>query len=66
MKKIDTIVNDLSTNEQSLYYYQQGFEIGQEEAIYNLINKMALANISIDEISKITELPLENIKCILD
>ena len=58
MKKIETIIEDLSTDKIS-YYYKQGFEIGKEETLFYLVNKMVINNIDKDTISKITNLPLE-------
>lgn len=58
-----TIMEDLTENdtEKILYYFNQGFEIGKEEAIHCLVNKMSLSNISIEEISNITNLPLNEV-----
>lgn len=66
--KIETIIEDLKEdNTKTLsYYYQQGFEIGKEEATLKLINNMALSNINNETISKITEIPLETINELVD
>ena len=37
-----------------LYYYQQGIEIGKEEATFNIINILYNLGIAIDIISKAT------------
>lgn len=65
---VKTIIDDLTKedNKNLSYYYQQGFEIGKEEATLHLINKMSLSKINKETISKITDIPLEEINELID
>lgn len=54
-------LSDKEINEL-LYYYQQGIEIGKEEATFEIINKLIKLNININDIAKATNISINNIK----
>lgn len=67
-KSIQNTISDLTNNstDKLMYYYEQGFEIGKEEALYEITNQMILENIDRKTISKITKIPLESINQIIE
>ena len=49
-----------------LYYYQQGIEMGKEETLVQIINRLNNLNVNIENISEITNLPINKIKQYID
>lgn len=53
-------LSDEEVNEL-LYYYQQGIEVGKEETKMSIVNKLIEYNISINIISKVTDISLKEL-----
>lgn len=49
-----------------LYYYQQGIEMGKEETLVQIINRLNNLNVNLENISEITNLPINKIKQYID
>lgn len=62
----DITNNQFDRMEESLYYYQQGFTMGKEEAQVEIAN--ALKEIGLDKkiISKVIHMPIKVVQQIID
>jgi len=62
----DIANNQFDRMEESLYYYQQGFAMGKEEAQVEIANALKELGLNKKTISKITNIPLKTIRQIID